>query len=325
MKNMISIIVPNYNGVRFLPNLFASLEEQTYSNFEVVVVDNASHDGSDEWLKSKECKLIILDKNYGFAKACNEGAKVSAGDGLFFLNSDTLLDKRCIEMLVRALKEFPSSGFFAPKMVRMFERDVLDGVGDIFPRDGRPKKRGEGAKSAMPFSDEVFSPTGGAVVWRRDVFESLSGFDEDFFAYLEDVDLGFRARLSGIRGRYVYQAIVYHFGAGVQSESEIGEISRKDAGSVVRWVARNKIWLWAKCLPIRVFVRLFPFLFMGLLKSALYHIFLSRQGIPFVLGTIEGIVGIPRILKKRGWIQASRKVSDREIYRWIIKMSRSLS
>lgn len=323
MKNMISIIVPNYNGMRFLPDLFASLEKQTYSKFEVVVVDNASADGSAQWLKSKGCKLVSLDKNYGFAKACNEGAKVSAGDVLFFLNNDTILDKRCMEMLVSAVEEFSSCGFFAPKMVRMFERDVLDGVGDIFPRDGRPQKRGEGAKSSVPFSDELFSPSGGAVVWRKEIFESLGGFDEDFFAYLEDVDLGFRARLEGIRGRYVSRAIVYHLGAGAQGESEIGEISRKDAGSVVRWVARNKIWLWSKCLPTRVFARLFPFLFIGLLKSAFYHILLSGQGIPFVLGTVEGIIGIPRMLKKRKGIQASRKVSDREIYKWIIEMSRS--
>lgn len=323
MKNMISIIVPNYNGMRFLPDLFASLEDQTHSNFEVVVVDNASDDGSAEWLKSKGCKLVSLDKNYGFARACNEGAKVSGGDVLFFLNNDTILDKRCMEMVVIALKEFPSSGFFAPKMVRMFERDILDGVGDIFPRDGRPKKRGEGAKSTVPFSEEVFSPSGGAVVWRREIFEWLGGFDEDLFAYLEDVDLGFRARLAGIRGRYVSRAIVYHLGAGAQSESEIGGISRKDAGSVVRWVARNKIWLWAKCLPMRVFVRLFPFLVIGLLKSALYHLFLSGQAIPFVVGTIEGIIGIPRMVNKRKRIQASKKVSDREIYKWIIEMSRS--
>lgn len=323
MKNVISVIIPNYNGIKFMPALFKSLEAQTFSNFDVIVVDNASNDGSVEWLKSKRCKLIELDKNYGFSYACNLGAKISSGGALFFLNSDTQLDRLCIAMLAKSLIQFPSCGFFAPKMVQLHERDLLDGVGDIFPRDGRPAKRGDGMKSAVPFSEEIFSPCGGAGLWRKNVFESLGGFDEDFFAYLEDVDLGFRARLVGVRGRYVPQAVVYHLGGGVRSKGKIAEKRGRDSPAVVRWVARNKIWLWAKCLPALVFIRLLPFLIFGLLKSAFHHTFRSKAGLSFVTGTIEGIIGLPRMLKKRRVIQRWKKANDKEIYRWIIRMSRS--
>jgi GT2 family glycosyltransferase len=185
--------------------------------------------------------------------------------------------------------------------------------------------------AATPLDAEIIAPSGGAALWRRRLFESLNGFDEDFFAYLEDVDLGFRARLAGARGRYVPEGIVYHLGAGSshvaplasQAVPRLVSQAVHDNPDVVRWVARNKIWLWARCLPTRVIIRHAPSLALGLIKSAAHHILRSGQGAAFFAGTMQGLAGLPHALQKRKIIQSTKAVTDREVGKWIKTASRS--
>lgn len=325
---MINVVIPNYNGLRYLETLLPTLEAQTYSQFDVTVVDNGSTDGSAESLKSRGARVIELEKNRGFAAACNVGARETNDDAIFFLNSDTQLDRRCMKTLAAALENHPQCGFFAPRMVSLTDRDMLDGAGDVIPKDGRPVKRAAGMSASTPLDAEIIAPSGGAALWRRGLFESLNGFDEDFFAYLEDVDLGFRARLAGARGRYVPEGIVYHLGAGAQmldtrGLSPLSVTHPHDNPDVVRWVARNKIWLWARCLPTRVIIRHAPSLALGLIKSAAHHILRSGQGAAFFAGTMQGLAGLPHALQKRKFTQSTKAVTDREVGKWIKTASRS--
>jgi len=282
-------------------------------------------------LKTRGVRAIEVGENRGFAAASNIGARETDGDAIFFLNSDTQLDRRCLKALAAALQDHPQYGFFAPKMVSMADRGLLEGAGDLIPKDGRPIKRAAGMSTATPLDPEIISPSGGAALWRRELFKSLNGFDEDFFAYLEDVDLGLRARLMGAAGLYVPGAVVYHLGGGVgrarlegQTTETPGLKAALDRADVVRLVARNKIWLWAKCFPAAIIIRHALHLALGLIKSAAYHTLLSGQSAAFFKGTIEGLAGLPAMIKKRYIIQSTKIVTDREVEEWIKRASLSL-
>ena len=324
---MVSIVIPNYNGLEYLKRLLLSLEEQSWRHFDVTVVDNGSMDGSVDWLRLREVRVITLPANRGFAAAANLGARETSGEAVFFLNSDTLLDTGCMKALFAALTNHPQYGFFAPKMAQLENRDTLDGAGDIIPPDGRPIKRAANWHTSTPLGTDIMAASGGAAIWRRQLFEKLGGFDRDFFAYLEDVDLCMRAILSGATGCYVPDAVVYHLGAGVERNRDPGRVPSPvvavhDSPDVVRWVARNKIWLWAKCFPGYWFLRNGPEMALGLIKSAAHHILRSGQGRAFFAGTLEGLTGLPKMVRKRREIQSGRTITNREIGKWIKTASR---
>ena len=314
---MISIIIPNFNGRVHLGKLLPTIRSQTVLDFEVILVDNASSDSSVETARSlyPEIRIVELQENIGFAAACNRGAEVARGEVFFFLNSDTSLDRRCLTFCSRALQAYPEKYFFQPKIIKMGQNDRLDGAGDLFPKDGRPVHRGMGMHSSTFFDGFILFPCGAAAIWRRDAFEKLGGFEESFFAYLEDVDLGLRAVLAGKMGWYIPEAVVYHLGGGAAD----GDYGSKvfDRPEAVEWIARNKIWLWARCLPLSVLVRIMPWLLIGFAKSAAYHTFKSGAGWAFWHGTAEGIMGLPKVLRARSRIQSERIIAPGEFLSWI--------
>ncbi len=318
---MISVIIPNHNGRFHLEELFPTVASQTNKDFEVVLVDNASSDSSVEAARKifPEVRLVELPRNMGFAAACNHGAEAARGDVLFFLNSDTRLDRRCIEYCLRGIDSQPYVGFFQPKILKMDRHDELDGAGDLLPKNGRPMRRAGGKKSAMPLDARILSPSGAASLWRREVFEKLGGFEESFFAYLEDVDLGLRAVLAGIGGRYIADAVVYHKGAGAAEGSYSGK--GFDRPEAVRWIARNKIWLWARCLPAGALAACAPWLIAGFIKSAAYHTFRSGARAAFWKGTAEGVAGLKEALRARRSIQAGRMITSGEFFNWMKQAS----
>jgi len=319
-SGLLSIIIPNHDGRAHLELLLPSISRQTVKDFEVVLVDNASGDDSVETARSlyPDIKVVELDENHGFAAGCNRGAHAAAGQALFFLNSDTLLDPKCVESCRRAVLENKKVGFFQPRVMRLQDRDRLEGAGDRIGPDGRPAKRAAGKHSSAVTDEMIMSPGGAACVWRRDVFERFGGFEEDFFAYLEDVDLGLRALLSGTEGRLIPDAVVYHRGAGAAADvdSGTGALDRPEA---VRWIARNKIWLWARCLPAGVIAACAPWMLAGLARSAVFHTFRSGAGPAFWKGTVEGIAGLPKALKQRRRIQGARTMSSREFMKWMMR------
>jgi len=320
---LLSIIIPNRNGVGHIERLFPSLSSQTYRDFEVVLVDNASSDSSVEVAGSllPYLRILRLPKNYGFAAACNKGADMARGEILLFLNSDTELDRRCLKFCVDSIDQHDGYGFFQPKILKLLHRDVIDGAGDLLPRDGRPVKRAEGAHASTQLDDRILSPCGAASLWRRKVFFGLGGFEESFFAYLEDVDLGLRASISGIKGKLIPDAIVYHEGGGSAREGSFKTVSF-DRPESVRWIARNKIWLWARCLPLPVIAACAPWMFAGFLKSALHHTFRSGARKEFRRGTMEGLAGLGKALAAGKSIRKNSAISNREILNWMKRTSR---
>ncbi len=315
---MLSIIIPNHNGTAHLERLLPSISNQSVNDFEVILVDNASSDDSVKKARSiyPNIKIIELDKNYGFAGGCNRGAEAAAGELLFFLNSDTVLDRRCVELCPKAAINYPNAGFFQPRIMRMQNRDRLDGAGDRFVRDGRPVKVAAGKHSSALLDEMIMSPGGAACLYRKEIFERLGGFEEDFFAYLEDVDLGLRALLAGYKGRLIPDAVVYHHGAGAASDDTY-KTRAVDRPEAVEWIARNKTWLWARCMPAQAIAIYAPWMLAGLVKSAAFHTFRSGAAGPFWKGAARGITGLPGMLRKRREIQRARTIPVKEFIKWM--------
>ena len=211
---LFSIIIPNWNGVRFLPTCLDALKQQTYANIEVIVVDNASHDGSQELLKRDyhSVKLIELPENRGFTGACNAGIRAAQGEYVALLNNDTEVDPAWTAAVVDAFIRHPDAGSIASKMLLFDQRDHIHTAGDFFTIDGRAGNRGVWQMDAGQFEREeyVFSACGGSSVYRRALLDQIGLLDDDFFFSLEDVDLGWRAQLAGWRCLYTPAAIVYH-------------------------------------------------------------------------------------------------------------------
>jgi GT2 family glycosyltransferase len=236
-----AVVVPNWNGRRWLPGLLDSIDAQTRAPDEVVVVDNGSTDGSLEWLRERGVRTIELGRNTGFACAANRGIEATSAEAVALVNTDVELEPDWLERSVGALRD--GVGSVATKMVLLDDPDVLDDAGDELRRDGVAHQRGHGRRDDGRFSSpgEAFSACAGAAVFRREAVLEVGGFDERLFSYLEDVDLGLRLRLAGWRCAYE-PAVARHARHGSS-----GQLER----SVDAWVARNTVLLVAKAFPLR--------------------------------------------------------------------------
>jgi hypothetical protein len=304
-----------------------SLRKQSFGDFEVIVVDNASTDGSIEYIAGNypEVEVISLTRNFGFSRAVNEGIKVSRGKYIALLNNDTETDPGWLQESYYALERNPELGFCASKMINYYHRDTLDGAGDCFPRSCRPFKRGMGKKvfEAYNTTKLVFGASAGAAIYRNELFKTVGLFDEDFFAYFEDVDLSFRAQLLGFKCLYVPTAVVYHIGAGTSEAKYLDFNETKEilGNGKLRektfLLVRNRTYLVIKNMPLVLILRYFPYIIGGLIISFGYHLFKSGHVKQFLSGIFRGITDIPRFLSKRRLILAHKKLSIMEIDRLI--------
>ena len=200
-----SVIVPNYNGRRFLDTCLGALFRQTYppERLEVVLVDDASTDDSVAWVREhyEGVKIVALASNSGLAAGCNAGARAATGDLLVMLNNDTEAEPGWLAALVEAASAHPEAGAIASKMLLFDRREVLHNAGDLMGADGIPRNRGvwEVDEGQYDAHEEVFGGCGGGVAYRRAAWEAAGGFDERLFMYLEDVDLAWRLQLLGWR------------------------------------------------------------------------------------------------------------------------------
>ncbi len=224
---LVSVILVTWNSAKYLSRCLTSLAQQTFQDFETILVDNGSHDGALDGLQEKYSSLRLrieqLDSNLGFAKANNIGARLACGRWLALLNTDAFPDPNWLESLIQATNEHPQYSCFSSRQIQANNPNFLDGAGDAYHVTGLAWKRylGYPAKQFGLEEAEVFSPCGAAALYLRQAFLDVGGFDEDFFSYLEDVDLGFRLRLRGYRCLYVPSAIVHHIGSatlGVASD-----------------------------------------------------------------------------------------------------------
>ena len=238
----ISIIIPNWNGLGLLRPCLDALRRQTYTDHEVIVVDNASSDGSLAALRDEypEVRVVALPTNRGFAGGCNEGIRAARGEFIVATNNDTEAEPGWLAALVDALDRHPEAGSAAARIMLHGRRDTLHSAGDIFRRDGTPDSRGVWQPYGPPFDREchVFGGCGGATMYRRAMLEQIGAFEESFFMYCEDVDLNWRAQLAGWKCVYVPEAVIYHHlsatGGGPLSSFHVG---------------RNTLWVLARNYP----------------------------------------------------------------------------
>ena len=191
-KMKVTIVIPNYNGKHFMEPCLASLKEQTCQDYKVLVVDNASTDGSLEYMKEHypEIEVIALDKNYGFSKAVNVGIQHSTTPYVILLNNDTTVDPHYVEEMIKAIERSPRIFSVSSKMIQMYHPELIDSAGDLYTLLGWGVCRGTGRPvSNYTEADEIFTACAGAAIYRRSAFGKIGYFDENHFAYLEDIDV----------------------------------------------------------------------------------------------------------------------------------------
>ncbi|MBO3809821.1 MAG: glycosyltransferase family 2 protein, partial [Candidatus Brockarchaeota archaeon] len=219
----ISVVILNYNGLRFLETCLKSLLSSTYRDFETILVDNGSKDGSIEYLEknfSKEprFKIVPLGKNYGFAMGCNIGYKYTSpsSEFIFFLNNDTEIEYDCLEKIIRRMEKDASIGAAQPKIRSMKDKKKIDAVGGIMDYYGRTWFLGSNDYDYGQYDSvsQTFHINGAAIVVRRSVVEKIGLFDPAYFMYYEETDLCWRIWLAGYKVAVIPEAVVYHYGGG---------------------------------------------------------------------------------------------------------------
>lgn len=282
-KMKVTIVIPNYNGKHFMEPCLASLKEQTCQDYKVLVVDNASTDGSLEYMKEHypEIEVIALDKNYGFSKAVNVGIQHSTTPYVILLNNDTTVDPHYVEEMIKAIERSPRIFSVSSKMIQMYHPELIDSAGDLYTLLGWGVCRGTGRPvSNYTEADEIFTACAGAAIYRRSAFSKIGYFDENHFAYLEDIDVGYRAKIYGYKNTYCPTALVYHVGSGTSGS--------KYNSFKVKLSARNNIYLNYKNMPIlQLILNFFP-LFTGYVVK--YAFFIKKGfGKDYKEGIIEGL------------------------------------
>ncbi len=241
MSDGASVVLPNWNGRRWLARCLASLRDQELAPAAVIVVDNGSTDGSLEYLRDQHpaVRTIALGSNTGFAHAANVGLRAATTEFVALVNTDVVLAPDWLRRMAGALRDNPAAASVACKMLSLEDPSTIYDAGDILRRDGVCEQRGRFGPAAGRFEapEEVFGACAGAALYRRDVVLDLGGFDERYFAYLEDVDLALRLRLAGWSCRYE-PAVALHAGEGSSQRLEGGHrflVQRNTLLLVARW------------------------------------------------------------------------------------------
>ena len=287
----VTIIIPNYNGKHFMEPCLASLKEQTFRDFKILVVDNASSDGSVAYMKTEypDIEVIALDQNYGFSKAVNVGIEHSTTPYVILLNNDTTVDPHYVEEMVKAIEKSPRIFSVSSKMIQMYHPELIDSAGDLYTLMGWGVCRGTGRPiSNYNEADEIFTACAGAAIYRRSAFEKIGYFDENHFAYLEDIDVGYRAKIYGYKNMYCPTALVYHVGSGTSGS--------KYNSFKVKLSARNSVYLNYKNMPLlQLAVNLLPIL----LGMGLKYMFFKKKGFgrDYAAGVKEGLATAKRCRK----------------------------
>jgi GT2 family glycosyltransferase len=239
-----AVVVPNWNGREWLAACLDAIEAQTLTPAETIVVDNGSTDGSLELLAERGARTIELRLNTGFAYAVNRGIEAANAELVALVNTDVVLEPDWLERMTAALRDHPEAASAACKMVALDDPGELWDAGDFLRRDGAAEQRGRGERDDGRFDEpgEAGAACAGAALYRRRAVLDVGGFDERFFAYLEDVDLGLRLRLAGWTCRYEPAAVARHAGGGSS-----GALRRPLLG----WVERNTLLLVWKFFPLR--------------------------------------------------------------------------
>ena len=278
-----AVVIPNWNGKRYLKGCLRALQKQTCRDFVIRVVDNGSTDGSADFIAAHfpEVHLIRLPENTGFCHAVNEGILAGNEPFVILLNNDTVAETGFVGALIRAMEEKPDAFACQAKMLQMFDPGRIDDAGDLYCALGWAFARGRGrARSAYQNRSRIFSACGGACILRRSVLDRIGLFDERHFAYLEDLDIAWRAALHGRRCYLAPKALVWHAGSA-SSGSKHNTFKAKLA-------ARNSILVIRKNMPVWQRLLNLPFLLTGFGIKSVYF---ARKGLgkAYLNGLMEGL------------------------------------
>lgn len=327
LKTLVSVIVLNWNGMKVLEECLRSLEKQTYSPIEVIVVDNGSTDQSVEMLGEKfqdRIKLLQNPTNLGFAGGNNVAIRMARGKYIALLNNDATADPVWVEEMVNLAEADPEVGMCASKIYSFDQPGILDSAGGLLIyRDGLSRGRGRMEKDLGQYDkvEEVLLPSGCACLYRRTMLDEIGLFDEDFFAYSDDTDLGFRGRIAGWKCMYVPSAVAYH-----RYSSTTGRYSPLKA----YLAERNRIWVAVKHFPLPVlllcpiytFWRQMLHAYAVIAKLGVTGKFTQQYTLRILLLTVlkaygSAIAGLPKMWRKRKIIQQFRKVPHKAFYHWL--------
>ena len=316
MGNMkASVIIPNLNGRELLPDCLNSLRVQTFKNFEIILVDNNSTDGSLSYVNNdfSKVKIIKFKKNHGFAKAINEGVRLSKAEFVLFLNNDTKVDKNWLSNLIRCAEKHPEVISVNSKILNFYNRKLVDGVGILINEVGQAKSIGWQEKDSGQYNREqyIFCATGGASLFRRKDFIGVGYFDERFFMYSEEVDFAFRAQFLGYKSIYCPDAVAFH---------KHKATAKRFPQHIEYWQFRNMTQTIIRDFPTSCLLKNWRWL-----KIILVHfntiIYQLKNGFlwPPILTEIWLILHLPKLLLERKKIQSTKKVSDEYIDIFLVK------
>lgn len=304
----LTVAVLSYDGRHLLEVILPSLASQRFRDFEVVVVDNGSRDDTVGWLREHwpDVQIISLPENVGVTPALNVCARAARAPLLALFNNDLELEPDCLGELVASLREHPQAGWAGAKLRDFHEREIIDGAGDVFTWAATGGRRGHGERDVGQFDEPraIFGACGGAAVYRRSALELVGEFDEDFFAFYEDVDWNLRAQLAGLSCRYVPTAVAYHMGSATIGKG-LSDFTRYHL-----W--RNTLWIIAKDIPTRALLRHAPQLVLGQLINLAVAIKDAKLGL-WLRVWRDGLRGLPKMLRKRRDVQARRRVGLQEL------------
>jgi GT2 family glycosyltransferase len=311
----VTVVIVNWNGERFLDRCLAALMAQTVRPHEIILVDNASSDGSVPIVRRYPAvQLMLSEENIGFARGNNLAIDASSieSEWLALLNPDAYAEPRWLEALLLAVKSHPQFDVFGSKLVNAAKPELLDGTGDAYHISGLVWRKDHGA--VVPLSNEhereVFSPCAAAALYRFGTVRELRGFDEDYFCYVEDVDLGFRLRLAGGRCLYVPKSVAHHVGSGTTGGQH--------SDFALYYGHRNLVWTFVKDMPGILFWLLLP-LHLVLNLASIVEFSLRGHGAVILRAKRDALLGLPKMWRKRREVQQTRRIPIRALWRQLDK------
>jgi len=322
-KSKASIIILNHNGRHFLKSCLDSVFKQSYKNYEVIFVDNASSDGSvgfvrdryGKMIMSKRLKMILNYKNYGFSKGNNIGIKEALRDKevkyIVTLNNDTVVDKNFLLKLIDCAERYKKAGSIMAKMVCGTNPRLIDSAGILYSKNILPFDRGRFEPvERYNKEEEIFGCCAGACLYRREALKAVAVggefFDEDFFCYCEDVDLAFRLRLAGFKSYFCPDAIVYHYGSGTWG---------KFSNLIIYHYLRNSSWVMFKNLPRNFILKNLHLIIISEIGKVMSNLILRKRKIA-INAKIDAYKNLYKMLKKRRRIK--NVVNFKEIEKFFI-------
>lgn len=330
---LVSVVVVNFNRVNLLRKCLLSLRMQDMAGAEVIVVENGSNDGSAEMVETEfpEVKLVLCAQNLGFCGGNNAGFAVASGEFVALLNNDGIAEPGWLTGLVAEMAGDAGVGMVASKILVAGRDGVIDKVGHGIYWDGQNRGLGSGEVDRGQFDSEreILWPDGCAALYRKKMLDEIGGFDEDFFAYADDAELGLRGRLAGWRARYAPEAVVHH-----QRGATMGKWNPRR----IRLIERNRVWLAFLHFPWWLLVMNPVFYLLRLVAGALASAAGEGEagqvkgiqakielGLTLLKADLEALAGLGKMWPKRQAWRKKRMLNDREVFQLLKRHRMTLS